>query len=176
MSDIAPSTAAAASPAQSRDPVLNASPEVRAEVIGLLERAGYGSLSWRDAQDGHPGISRIAFAFDPKAGPLTAISGLAPHFAALKADPACALMVEDGGAKGDPMTRPRVMIRARANFLPREAENHAEMQARWIERNPKAKIYIGLSDFRFVRLEVISALYNGGFGRAFRLSPQDLTP
>lgn len=33
-----------------------------------------------------------------------------------------------------------------------------------------------LPDFAFVRLVPQSALLNGGFGRAFRLEPQDLAP
>jgi putative heme iron utilization protein len=44
----------------------------------------------------------------------------------------------------------------------------------WLARHPKAKVYIDLPDFAFVRLVPRSALLNGGFARAFRLTPADL--
>jgi putative heme iron utilization protein len=48
------------------------------------------------------------------------------------------------------------------------------LRDRWLERNPRARIYIDLPDFAFVRLTPVSALLNGGFARAFRLDPEDL--
>ncbi len=98
------------------DPVAAASDEARALARQLME-AGHAALAWTDPATGTPGISRIAFADDPELGPLTLISGLAPHFAALRANPDCALMLGEVGAKGDPLTHPRLMIRARAAFL-----------------------------------------------------------
>lgn len=159
-----------------RDPVMNADDASRAESRELLIRAGHAALSWTDAKDSVPGISRIAFAFDPEMGPLTVISGLAPHFAALRAHPACALMVGEVGDKGDPMTHPRLMLRAVARFIEPHAPQIEGLRARWLARNPKAKIYLGLPDFRFVQLQPVSALLNGGFARAFRLSAADLAP
>ncbi len=93
------------------DPVAAATAEARALARQLLQ-TGHAALAWTDPETGTPGISRIAFADDPQAGPLTLISGLAPHFAALRANPDCALMVGEVGGKGDPMTHPRLMIRA----------------------------------------------------------------
>jgi putative heme iron utilization protein len=163
-------------PAQPRpDPVAPADAGARALARSLME-AGHAALAWTDPATGTPGISRIAFAHDPEAGPLTLISGLAPHFAALRAQPDCALMLGEVGDKGDPMTHPRLMIRARAAFVPADAPDRAALRARWLARNPKATVYIDLPDFAFVRLVPLSALLNGGFARAFRLAPQDLLP
>jgi heme iron utilization protein len=135
---------------------------------------GHAALSWTDPDTGTPGISRIAFARDPEAGLLTLVSGLAPHFRALRDRPDCALMLGEVGDKGDPMTHPRLMIRARATFVAKDDPARPGIRARWLERNGKATIYIDLPDFAFVRLNPVSALLNGGFARAFQLSPGDL--
>ena len=139
-----------------RDPVQPANDDARALVRQLLS-LGHAALAWEDPDTGTPGISRIAFARDPQAGMLTLVSGLAPHFRALRDRPDCALMLGEVGDKGDPLTHPRLMIRAR-----------------WLERNPKATLYIDLPDFAFVRLTPVSALLNGGFARAFHVAPEDL--
>lgn len=157
------------------DPVAPADAEARALALSLMA-TGHAALAWTDPTEGTPGISRIAFALDPEAGPLTLISGLAPHFAALRAHPDCALMLGEVGPKGDPLTHPRIMIRARAAFVPAEASDRPALRARWLERNPKAAVYVDLPDFAFVRLQPQSALLNGGFARAFRLTAADLCP
>ena len=156
-----------------RDPVADADAASRAEALSLLE-TGHAALAWTDPDTGTPGISRITFARDPEAGPMTLISGLAPHCRALKQSPDCALMVGEVGPKGDAMTHPRLMIRARAEFVPADAPERAALRARWLERNPKATVYIDLPDFSFVRLVPQSGLLNGGFARAFRLTAEDL--
>ncbi|TAG21539.1 MAG: pyridoxamine 5-phosphate oxidase [Rhodobacterales bacterium] len=140
---------------------------------GLLT-LGHAALAWEDAATRTPGISRIAFARDPEAGLLTLISALAPHFGALRANPACALMLGEVGDKGDPLTHPRLMIQARAAFVAPDDPARPALRARWLERNPKATVYIDLPDFAFVRLSPVSALLNAGFGRAHRIDPADL--
>ena len=155
------------------DPVRPADAEARALAQGLLA-LGHAALAWTDPETGTPGISRIAFARDAEAGMLTLVSGLAPHFRALRTNPDCALMLGEVGDKGDPLTHPRLMIRARAAFVAPDDSARPGIRARWLERTPKAQVYIDLPDFAFVRLTPVSALLNGGFARAFRLSPQDL--
>lgn len=139
-----------------------------------LLAADHAALAWTDPEAGTPGISRIAFARDPDAGLLTLVSGLAPHFRALRERPDCALMLGEVGAKGDPLTHPRLMIRARAAFVAPDAPDRAGIRARWLARAPRAQVYVDLPDFAFVRLQPQSALLNGGFARAFRLSAEDL--
>ena len=98
------------------DPVQPADADARALALDLLS-LGHAALAWTDPDTGTPGISRIAFARDPEAGLLTLVSGLAPHFRALRTHPDCALMLGEVGDKGDPLTHPRLMIRARASFV-----------------------------------------------------------
>jgi len=155
------------------DPVQPADDDARALARDLLA-IGHAALAWTDPESGAPGISRIAFARDPAAGLLTLISGLAPHFRALRTHPDCAVMLGEVGDKGDPLTHPRLMIRATAGFIAPDDPARTEVRTRWLGRNPKAKVYIDLPDFAFVRLVPQSALLNGGFARAFRLMREDL--
>lgn len=155
------------------DPVQPANDDAHALVRQLLT-LGYAALAWEDPDTGTPGISRIAFARDPEAGLLTLVSGLAPHFRALRDRPDCALMLGEVGDKGDPLTHPRLMIRARASFIAPDDPARPGIRSRWLDRNPKSTIYIDLPDFAFVRLTPVSALLNGGFARAFHVAPEDL--
>ena len=160
-------------PPTPNDPVQPADEDARSLARQLLS-LGHAALAWEDTDTGTPGISRIAFARDPQVGLLTLVSGLAPHFRALRDRPDCALMLGEVGAKGDPLTHPRLMIRARASFVAADDPDRPAIRARWLQRNSKATIYIDLPDFAFVRLQPVSALLNGGFARAFHLAPADL--
>src|SRR5690606_6258326 len=92
------------------------------------------------------------------------------HTRALAADPRAGLLIAAETAKGDAMTHARLSILGRAApVAPDEAR-----RARWLARDPKAKVYLDLPDFRFWRIEPVSALSTAGFGQAFRLRPADL--
>ena len=156
-----------------RDPVQPADDGALALARQLLS-LGHAALAYTDPDTGTPGISRISFARDPEAGLLTLVSGLAPHFRALRENPDCALMLGEVGDKGDPLTHPRLMIRARAAFVAPDDPARPGIRTRWLDRNPKALVYIDLPDFAFVRLAPVSALLNGGFARAFRIQPGEL--
>lgn len=160
---------------QRPDPVQPADAEARALARSLLDTARHAALSFTDA-DGSPGISRIAFGLAPDGTPVTLVSALAPHFAALRDRPLCAVMLGEPGIKGDPLTHPRLMVKARAGFVAPDDPARPALRALWLETHPKAKLYVDFADFAFVRLVPVSALLNGGFARAFRLGPQDLRP
>lgn len=156
------------------DPVAPADDEARALARRLLDEARHAALAVIDPATGAPGISRVALTQDTDGAILTLISALAPHTAALRADPRCAVLVGEPGPKGDPLTHPRLMIRAEAAFLDRADPAYPAIRGRYLTRQPKARLYIDFADFSLVRLRPLSALLNGGFARAFRLTPQDL--
>ncbi len=158
-----------------RDPVAPVDAGARAQAHDLLSQATHAALSYLTPQDGTPGISRIAFGW-LDGGPVTLISALAPHTAALRANPACAVMVGEVGARGDPLTHPRLMIRARAQFVAADDPARPALRAAWLRGHPKTTLYVDFPDFAFVRLHPVEALLNGGFARAFRLAPPDLVP
>lgn len=139
-----------------------------------LMAAPFAALSYLEAETAAPAISRIAFGRAADGGPVTLISALAPHTAGLQTHPACALLVGEPGAKGDPLTHPRLMLQARATFIATTDPDRPALRDHWLAAHPKSKLYIDFADFAFVRFHLTSALLNGGFGRAFRISPPDL--
>ncbi|AWB49724.1 pyridoxamine 5-phosphate oxidase [Gemmobacter aquarius] len=154
-----------------RDPIQDATPDAIALARALLAQP-HAALAVTDA-DGTPAISRIAFGTSP-AGPLTLISNLAPHFAALAANPACALLLGEPGPKGDPLTHPRLMLKAAATFIAAADPARPALRDHWLATHPKAKLYIDFADFAFVRFTLVSAFLNAGFGKAHRLDPETL--
>ena len=149
-------------------------PPADADALALtaaLLRLGHAALSYI-AVDSAPGISRIALGRDSNGCPLTFVSALAPHLGGVRATPACALMLGEPGAKGDPLTHPRLMIRAQAAFA--TDEERAMLRAVWLAQHPKAKLYIDFTDFGFIWLHPTSAVLNAGFGKAFTITPDQL--
>lgn len=144
--------------------------EARALARGLIAAARFGALAVIDPDTRGPMVTRIAVGHDAGA-PLLLVSMLALHTRALLADPACSLLVGEPGAKGDPLTHPRLTLMARAV----EADKAAHRES-WLADHPKTTLYYDFPDFRMFRLDVISAHLNGGFARAFRLGPGDLRP
>lgn len=149
-----------------KQPVADADDEARSLAHRLMQE-NHAALAYLDAEG--PGISRIAFGLDSAGCPMTLVSGLAAHAAALRANPACAVMLGDPGGKGDPLTHPRLMLRVHAALVAKD-----EQRAHWLKGHPKAALYIDFTDFVFMRLHPVSALLNGGFGKAWRLTPEDL--
>ena len=158
------------------DPVSSADAEARAEARALLAEARFAALAYTDATTGLPGISRIAFGLGPEGEPLTLISSLSAHTAGLRAQASCAFMVGEPGDKGDPLTHPRLMVQAEAQFVAPDDPARAALRAHYLETHPKARLYADFADFAFVRLVPRQALLNGGFGRAFRFEAADLRP
>lgn len=156
------------------DPVADADTASRDLAHQLIHQATHAALAVTDPRDGLPGISRIGFARLPDGGLYTLISALAPHHAALRAHPACALLLGEVGEKGDPLTSPRLMIKAEARVLPPDDPGRLQIRQDWLALRPKSTVYVDLGDFSFVRFTPTSALLNGGFARAFRLAPDDL--
>jgi len=151
--------------------------ETDAEAIRLaktlLRTSRYGALAAIDARDGSPIASRVGVATDTDGAPLILVSGLAPHTAAILADPRCSLLLGEPG-KGDPLAHARITIACRAVRFARDTDDWARAERRYLNKNPKAKLYVGLGDFSFFRLEVEKASLNGGFGKAYALTRDDL--
>ncbi len=147
--------------------------EARALARNLMRQARFAALGVV-LDDGTPMVTRVAFGLDPNGGPLSLISDLSAHSRALQANPACSLLIGEPGPRGDPLTHPRMTLLGTAAFLRHCTPGHAEMAAHYLRDHPKAKLYIGFADFAFVRISPRQALLNGGFGRAFQLTPSDL--
>lgn len=153
------------------DPIRTTDDEAREIARRLIRDMRHAVLGTLDPDTGTPLLTRIAVQRDHDGTPLALLSGLAAHSRALAADPRAGLLVTDGtAAKGDVMTHARLSIQA----LARPAPPDPVRRDAWLARDPKARVYIDLPDFRFWRIEPQGALLNAGFARAYRLTPADL--
>lgn len=151
--------------------------ETDAEAIRLaktlVRTARFGALAVIDPASGSPLASRVGVATDMDGTPLILVSMLSAHTGALLADSRCSLLVGEPG-KGDPLAYPRISLACRAQRLERGSADHVRAERRYLNRNPKAKLYAGLGDFSIFRLDVERASLNGGFGKAYLLERSDL--
>lgn len=139
----------------------------------LLRSARFGALAVIDPETGAPLASRVGVATDMDGTPLILVSMLSAHTGAILADPRCSLLLGEPG-KGDPLAHPRITLVCRAAQLERCSPEHARAERRYLNRNPRAKLYAGLGDFSIFRLEPERASLNGGFGKAYLLDRAEL--
>ena len=158
------------------DPIRPTDTDARALARRLLDTARFAALGVIDPDDGAPSVTRIALATTENGAPMTLVSDLSPHTRALRANPVCSLLVGEPGQRGDPLTHPRITIAARAAFVARDSATHPALRDRYLACQPKAKLYIDFGDFHIVTFSMQNGALNGGFGRAFRLTGEDLLP
>ncbi|WP_439522238.1 HugZ family protein [Marivita sp.] len=155
-------------------PIRPTDDNARALAKSLIARARFATLSFLDPKDGGPMVSRIALVSGPDGLPLSLMSDLSHHSTALKANPLCALLIGEPEDKGDPLTHPRLSLRARAHFVRHGTSGHGSLADAFLSKQPKAKLYIGFADFALVTFAPLGAHLNGGFGKAFTLTAEDL--
>lgn len=156
------------------DPIRPTDADARGLARGLIGGARHAALGVIDPGTGAPIVTRIAFGTAPDRRPVTLVSSLSQHSAALRANPACSVLLGEPGPRGDPLTHPRLTLQCRAAFLPRGSDAHAAIRDHWLADHPKAKLYVDFGDFAFVVLDVRAGFLNGGFGKAYVLTPGDL--
>jgi putative heme iron utilization protein len=154
------------------DPIRPTDDDARQMARDLMADARFAALGVMI--DGAPMVSRVAFGLAPDGVPISLVSELSVHTRALAADPRASLLVGEPGGRGDPLTHPRLTLQAEAELIGHGTPAYKEMAAHYLRDHPKAKLYIGFTDFRFARFRVSAGHLNGGFGKAYRLAPADL--
>ena len=139
----------------------------------LVREARYAALSVLEPDTGHPFASRVLVGTDVDGVPIMIASMLTTDMKALLADPRCSLLVGEPG-KGDPLAWPRITLRCEAEKIEHDTESDTRIRSRFLRRHPKAKLYASFRDFAFFRLVPKSASLNGGFGRAYIISGEEL--
>lgn len=155
------------------DPIRPTDDAARGLARDLMRDARIAALAVL-TQGGAPMVTRVAFGLCPAGRPLTLVSDLSAHTGALRANPACSLLVGEVLPRGDPLNQPRLTLQAQAAFLRHDDPEYDEMAAHYLRDHPKAKLYIGFADFSFVLFRIDQAHLNGGFGKAFALTAADL--
>lgn len=148
-----------------------------AEALALADRlirgARFGALAGLDPKSGAPIVTRVATATMLDGAPIILVSALSAHTSAILADPRCGLLLGEPG-KGDPLAHPRISLACVAERLDRQGVDGKEARRRYLNRNPKGALYADFPDFTFFRLDPRSASLNGGFGKAYNLTRDDL--
>lgn len=148
-------------------------PEVIAEARAVIDGADHAALATLEPLSGDPLATRVGLASFADGTPLIIASALTPHSAALRGDPRCSLLLGVVG-KGDPLAQPRMTLTCRAEMIEPATALAVEARARYLEKHPRAAIYVDLPDFRFFRLSVLKARFNAGFGRAYEIDARML--
>lgn len=151
-----------------RDPINPTTDDARGLARQLLDKTRFGALAVMHPNTGAPYVSRIATIADA-AKPLILISTLSLHTKALQTNDACSLLVGEPATKGDPLTHPRMTLMCTATQVDKLA-----FKETWLAAIPKAKLYFDFADFIMFRLTPNTIHLNGGFGKAFTLTPDDL--
>ena len=159
---------------EKRDPINPTDDAARALAATLFRDARIASLGFLDPETGGPAVSRIVCAHYGQGRLVTLVSDLSHHSKALDLDPRCSLLVGDHIGRGDPLAHPRMTVIARATRLPADAKRDEAFAERYLSLHPKTKLYFGFADFAFWRFDLVRIDLNGGFGKAYRLTPEDV--
>jgi len=143
--------------------------EAVADAKRLMRLARIGALATLDPAVGAPLTTLVGVASDFDGAPLFLMSTLARHTRHLAADPRASLLLTEERERGDPLNHPRISLNGRV-----DKASSPHVRARYLQRNPKAKLYADFTDFAFFRLTVEAVHFNGGFGRADLLTPADI--
>lgn len=147
-------------------PINPTTPAAREIACDLLTQTRFGALAV--THDHAPYVARVALLAEAP-DLITLVSTLAVHTQALLHNPACAVLIGEPGGKGDPLTHPRMTMICRAERI-----DKATQRDRWLGAIPKAQLYYDFADFIMFRLATRQVHLNGGFGKAFHLTPSDL--
>lgn len=139
----------------------------------LVRESRHAAIALLDPESGGPLASRVLTGTDVDGAPVVLVSALAPHAAALRADPRASILFGHAG-KGDPLAHARITVKALSEEITREDPAHGRIRARFVARHPKSSLYIDFPDFAFFRLVPVSGSLNGGFGRAYAITAEDL--
>ncbi len=156
-----------------KDVLQPTTPEAIRLARTLVRTARYGAIATVDPETGWPTATRVGVSTDFDGAPIILISRLAAHTKALLKDVRCSLLLGAPG-KGDPLAHARVTIACEAREIEPGSDDAKRMAGRYLSHQPKAQLYVGLGDFRFFRLEPRSASLNGGFGKAFALTGEQM--
>jgi len=120
---------------------------------------------------GYPYSTVTNLIVEPDGVPAVFMAGLSIHARNLEADPRVSMTVAD--SRTDVMTTPRLTLSGCAQQVP--ADETAELEACYVERFPKSKLYLGLPDVLFYRVRAEAVQLNGGPAQnANSMTPEDL--
>lgn len=156
------------------DPINKTDDQALELVQKLVVENRYAALAVNEPESNIPLVSRIAFAYCANQGLFFAASDLSLHSKCLLLRDDCSLLIGEAG-KGDGLAHPRVTIVGKVSRMSNDWTGRAQCREAFLARHPKAELYIDFADFGFYPLAVERAFLNGGFGKAYHLTKEDLS-
>ena len=146
-------------------------PDEKAEARSLLAllRGSLGSLTERDGRT-FPFVSLVLPAQSADGEIILLLSDLSDHAKNLQRDPRASLLMDGTLDLKEPLTGPRLTLLGEVRVSPDQPGD----KARYLAVHPEAALYAGFGDFRFYRFRISEGLFVAGFGRIFRLKPEEL--
>lgn len=150
-------------------------PEHAAEARALLglPRGSLGTLAERDGKL-YPFVSLVLPAQRTDGGAdgeiILLLSDLSDHAKNLQRDSRASLLMDGTLDLKEPLTGPRLTLLGEVQVSPDQAGD----KARYLAVHPEAEMYAGFGDFRFYRFRYFEGLFVAGFGRIYRLKPEEL--
>ena len=126
---------------------------------------------------GAPYCSMVAYLPEAHfAGFLVHLSNLSAHKAHLIADPHASLLIfEPDDGQREILQHRRLTLDCLASLIPKDTPEYESARAAYLARYPRHAMMFTLGDFDLVRLTPRGGLLNAGFGRAFQVTPADLS-
>jgi putative heme iron utilization protein len=138
----------------------------------VLHTSRTAALATLDPQSGYPYTTATNIGIEPDGTPFFFAAGLTLHARNMEADPRISLTLAPFG-KGDALTLPRLTLVGKAEVM--GADDVPLARQRYIDRYPKAKLYLSLPDTRLYRLRTQGVQINGGPARnASNITAADL--
>jgi putative heme iron utilization protein len=130
------------------------------ELLRAADRAALATSLPAAAYQAWPYASLVLMAAAGDGSPILLLSDLSEHAKNIDADNRVSLLIDGTAGRRDPLTGPRVTLLGQA-----VRSKDAGLKARFLARQPAAKLYAGFGDFHVYRIEVTQAHFVAGFGR-----------
>jgi putative heme iron utilization protein len=132
----------------------------------LLDGQPVASLS--TLHRGEPAVSMVPFALLPQGqGFVIHVSGLATHTKDMLSSPAVGLMVMAlPDPEVSPLALPRLSVQGHARPCAAESPKYEQARACYLAKLPQSEDLFSFGDFSLFIIEVRSARFVAGFGRA----------
>jgi putative heme iron utilization protein len=140
-----------------------------ARVLLGLPRGSLGTLAERDGRL-FPFVSLVLPAQSAEGDIILLLSDLSDHARNLQRDSRASLLMDGTLALKEPLTGPRLTLLGEVQVSPDQPGD----KQRYLAVHPEAEMYAGFGDFRFYRFRYFEALFVAGFGRIYRLRPEEL--
>lgn len=164
--------------AQASDTYQTFDPASLTELAVLLDAHRQAVLATLNPDSGAPYTAMTAYAMagDRLAdGFLVHLSNLSAHKHHLRRDGRASLIVfEPDDGQRETLQHRRVALDCAAEFLVKDSDDCAAAKERYLAKFPGHKVMFGLPDFDLIRLMPRAGILNAGFGRAYRVTADDM--